>query len=97
MTMAPTLAGNAVRSRRKAASHIGAMSLDAVVFAIAATVCVILIGEGGLEALVGAMVGALTARAPRTALSGAFAGMFVGALFAAFLHNALSVVFGARL
>ncbi|WP_135210636.1 hypothetical protein [Vitreimonas flagellata] len=66
---------------------------DLMLFVLAVALCIALLFQGGLDALIGAGVGAwFSARNPRTALSGAFAGLFVGALFAAFFHDALTAL-----
>ena len=87
MTLATTT--SAPRLRRLRLARTG-YSLDLTLFVIAAALCIALPFQGGLEALIGAGVGAwFSARNPRSALSGAFAGLFVGALFAAFFHKSM--------
>ncbi len=87
MTLATTTSATPLRRLRFARTGY---ALDLTLFALAAALCITLLFQGGLEALLGAGVGAwLSARNPRAALSGAFAGLFVGALFAAFFHHAL--------
>lgn len=73
-----------------------ALSLDAFLMAGSLAVCGMLLGQGGLEAALFALAGALIAarKAPAGArlvhaYSGGFAGLFIGALFAAFFHDAL--------
>lgn len=74
-----------------------ALSFDALLMAGSLSVCAALATQGGLEASLFAVAGALIAarKAPRAerlahAYSGGFAGLFVGALFAAFFHDALA-------
>jgi hypothetical protein len=90
MTLATTTSAPSPRRLRLARTGY---SLDLTLFVIAATICAALFFHGGLEALIGAGVGAFfSARNAKAALSGAFAGLFVGALFAAFFHNALTAL-----
>lgn len=68
-------------------------ALDLTLFAIAATICAALFFQGGLEALIGAGLGAVfSTRNAKAALSGALAGLFAGAMFAAFFHGALAAL-----
>jgi len=67
--------------------------LDLTLFVLAAVLCAALFFQGGLEALIGAGLGAFfSARNARATLSGAFAGLFIGALFSAFFHSALAAL-----
>lgn len=88
MTLATTTSATTPRGLRFARTGY---TLDLMLFVLAAALCIALLFQGGLEALIGAGVGAwFSARNPRAALSGALAGLFVGALFAAFFHDALA-------
>lgn len=78
-----------------------ALSIDAIVMSGSLAVCGVFFAQGGLEAAVFALAGALIAarKAPAGnrlahAYSGGFAGLFVGALFAAFFHDALVSLVG---
>ena len=87
MTLATTT--SATPPRRLRLGRTG-YTLDLMLFVIAAALCAALFFQGGLEALIGAGVGAcFSARNAKAALSGALAGLFAGALFAAFFHGAL--------
>ncbi|MGE0739715.1 MAG: hypothetical protein AB7O98_00105 [Hyphomonadaceae bacterium] len=97
MTMAPAFSGEeSVRGRRRA-RRVNSVMLDLALLLAACGVCASLAFQGGLEALIGAGIGALmAARRPAEAAevtSGAFAGLWVGVVFAAFFHEALASVF----
>ncbi len=71
-----------------------ALSFDAFLMAASLLFCAALFTQGGCEAFLFAVAGALlgarhSVRGLRTrgAYSGGFAGLFVGALFAAFFHD----------
>lgn len=90
MTMATTtLTATRPRARTRLGRLNGA-ALDIAIFVAFAALCLPLFFQGGLEALLGAAIGAIIAKRHSVALvSGAFAGLFAGALFAGFFHGAL--------
>lgn len=89
MSLAPTLAGNTNVLRQRTPLRITrGVTLDIAVFIGAALICLALLPNGGLEALLGAVTGTAFAKRGRR-LNGAFAGLWIGALFAAFFHGAL--------
>ena len=91
-TLTPTLTGPAPHTvTRGRWRRTRAVALDAVVLAVALGLCLVLLFDGGLEALIGAFIGfAVSAqRGLASSVSGAFAGLFAGALFAGFFHQAL--------
>ncbi|MEZ5956996.1 MAG: hypothetical protein R3C27_07305 [Hyphomonadaceae bacterium] len=86
------------QSRRLGARRAGQLGLgfNALLMAASLAVCAAFFAQGGLEAslfcIAGAILGARgAAKAARlaAAYSGAFAGLFVGAVFAGFFHGAL--------
>jgi hypothetical protein len=91
-TVTETTRPRRIRVRRSARA---ALSVEAVLMAASLTVCGMLFANGGLEAFIGALAGALIAarQSPRgarlpVAYSGGFAGLFAGALLASFFHGA---------
>ncbi len=96
MTLATTNAIPRPRRVRPRPTARLALSFDAFLMAGSLAVCGMLFGQGGLEASLFALAGALIAawKAPAGdrlihGYSGGFAGLFIGALFAAFFHDAL--------
>jgi uncharacterized protein YcfJ len=96
--LAPTLAGNtprtAVRRRWRATRSI---ALDMAILAATAALCAVFFVDGGLEALLGGMIGAaIGARAGNGGIvSGALGGLFVGTMFAGLFHEALASLVSA--
>lgn len=97
--LAPTLGGNQpsvplLRLRTRS------IALDAGLLCAALTCAGLLVYQGGLEALIGACIGAiLGARTAQWrnarltgAISGAFSGLFAGALFTGFFHGAVAAL-----
>jgi hypothetical protein len=95
--LAPTLDGNRPRVAPIARVRERSVALDLALLLAALGIAGVLVFQGGLEALIGAAVGALlglhSANWPNArlagAIAGAFAGLFAGALFAGFFHDAL--------
>ena len=99
--LAPTLDGNRPSVAPLARVRARSVAADAALLCAALTVAGLLFYQGGLEALVGACLGAVIGA--RTAhwrnarisgaISGAFSGLFAGALFAGFFHGAIAGFF----
>lgn len=94
MTLAVADRVNKSRFRLRRTQSAQGVWLDLVIFLVATAFCVAFLFEGGLEALIGAALGALIA-SRRQAVQGAFAGLFTGCLFAGFFHSALAALFAA--
>jgi hypothetical protein len=84
------------RMRLRRAGRV-ALSLDAFLMAASLAVCALLFTQGGLEAFIGALAGAIIGvrnaergERLRAAFAGGFAGLFAGALLAAFFHGAIA-------
>lgn len=87
MTLATT---TIIGESRPRIANLGRIALDVAILAIAAAICGLMFFQGGLEALVGSVIGAVLAKRHGAPLSsGAFAGLFAGAMFAGFFHGAL--------
>ena len=103
MTLAPTLTGNGPRTAlRKPWRKTRDLVVDGVLLALGLGVCALMLFQGGLEAVIGAGLGALIGArgAPdhsvsRSAMAGAFAGLFAGAMFAGFFHGAIVAALAA--
>lgn len=99
MTLASTAEMTRPRRVRLRQAKRFALGFDALLMAGSLALCAALFTQGGLEAALFALAGALIAarKAPRGerlahAYSGGFAGLFVGALFAAFFHETLAAL-----
>lgn len=89
MTLTTTMTSRRVRLRRASPARLD-LTVERIVLAAASGFCVLLFFQGGLEALLGALAGAvIAARAGTSRASGALAGLFAGALCAGFFHGAL--------
>ena len=92
MTLTTTMTNRRERLRRANPARLD-LIVEHVTLALAAGFCVLLFFQGGLEALLGAIAGAIiAARAGSSLASGALAGLFVGALCAGFFHGALTAL-----
>ncbi len=98
--LAPTLDGSPPRVAPRTRVRARSVAVDAAFLCAALTTAGLLFHQGGLEALIGACIGAvLGARTAHWrnarlsgAISGAFAGLFAGALFAGFFHGAFAAL-----
>lgn len=95
--LAPTMAGNRPRLAARHRIRRPGILLDAVLLGFAAAACLAFIFQGGLEALLGALIGVVvSARGERglrpSAMSGAFAGLFIGLIFAGFFHDPIEAL-----
>ena len=89
MTLTTTMTNRRVRSRRANPARVN-LAVERITLTLAAGFCVLLFPQGGLEALLGALAGAVIAvRTGSSVVSGGLAGLFVGALCAGFFHGAL--------
>lgn len=93
--LAPTMAGNSPRIAARHRIRRPGIILDAALLGLAGAACFAFIFQGGLEALLGALIGAvISTRGERglaaSAASGAFAGLFIGLMFAGFFHEPIA-------
>lgn len=89
MTLTTTMTSRRLRLRRASPARLD-LTVERIILAAATGLCVLLFFRGGIEALLGALAGAvIAARAGSSLVSGALAGLFVGALCAGFFHGAL--------
>jgi hypothetical protein len=95
-TISETTGSRPMRLRRYERLSFG---LDSLLLGASLAICLAFFGNGGAEALIGALAGAVirmrmarSGERTQAAFSGGFAGLFVGALFAGFFHTAIGAV-----
>ena len=96
--LAPTLTQDVSISAKQPSQ--ARLALDAGLLLAALTAAALMFFQGGLEALFGACLGAVTGATTHpgpdrisAVISGAFAGLFAGAIGAAFFHSLLFAFF----
>ncbi|MBC7769938.1 MAG: hypothetical protein H7124_14235 [Phycisphaerales bacterium] len=95
MSLTTTLASAQRTRQRRTLGFSRYLTLDTFILAAALAVCAVLFSQGGLEAMLGAFVGAILAWREGQAVSGALAGLFAGTMFAGFFHGAIAALIQA--